>query len=163
MNSNKKTNTMASSQGMSLVEIVVALALLAVIMFFMASTQMNALKMNHKTGIIRELTHTAEREIENRRQEPQLATVVESTSPDCLIEVEEGYTCSTTIHPCSIAPDATGQNTVVCVNTINGVAFSEAEAVSHQVVIDIESPVEGQNQFRRSIRLQTIVEADKGE
>lgn len=144
----KARKTMHSSKGMTLVEIVVALALLVVIMFFMSSTQMSALKMNHKTSIIRELTHTAEREIENRRQIPEQATVVQSTAADCFFEVED-YSCSTMIHPCSIV-----SGNVVCVNT-NQAAFLASEAVSHQIVVDVLGPEQ------RTIRLQTIVEAEK--
>lgn len=148
----KAKRTMASSNGMSLVEVVVALALLVIIMFFMSSTQLHSLKMNHKTGIIRDLTHSAEREMENRRQDPQAYTIITSSEPECFFE-DEDYTCSTSIHPCSIVA-INGEATIACVDT-NQAVFPEAEAVSHQIIVDMVGPED------RSIRLQTIVEASK--
>lgn len=157
----KKVRTMSSSNGLSLVEVIVALALLVIIMFFMSSTQLSAINMNQKTAIIRELTQTAEREIESRRQLPQLSSLIVNDEPACFYEVEE-YSCETTIHPCSIEND-----NVVCVDTEEA-TFPASEAAAHQIVIDIKQiaidqrvPVEQQTQ--RSIRLQTIVEAKKSE
>lgn len=151
--------TITSSKGMSLIEIVVALALLAVIMFFMSSSQLSALKMNHKTGIIRELTHTAEREMEIQRQQPLAADIIESsTTSDCQIEAEK-YNCTTAIHPCHIVT-VSGEDTIACIDTSQA-GFPEAEAVSHQIVIDIIGPTDRKESEQRTIRLQTIVEAKK--
>ncbi len=150
--------TMSSSEGMSLIEVVVALALLAVIMFFMSSTQLSSIKMNHKTKIIRDLTHSAEREMENRRQDPQLSTVITSSQPDCFLE-DEGYSCKTSIHPCSIGEND-GEATIVCVDTTD-VNFTEAEAVAHQITVDMETEPDARSGHVRNIRLQTIVQATK--
>lgn len=141
-------SSMSSTDGMTLIEVVVALGLLVVIMFFMSSTQLSSLKMNYKTGIIRELTQTAEREIENRRQVPESVNVITSFDSDCFFETED-YSCTTKVHPCSIV-----NNNVECVNT-NQAAFPEAKAVAHQIVVDVVGPEQ------RNIRLQTILEADK--
>ena len=159
----------ASSSGMSLVEVVVALALLVIIMFFMSTTQLSSIKMNHKTGIIRELTQEAEREMENRRQIPLASSVTESFLETCFLaeeEQEEDYSCTTTIHPCSIVVDA-GEKTLSCVDTqVTGNTFPETVAVAHQIVVDMLGPEEGRKKEgeerpRRKIRLQTIIEATK--
>ncbi len=135
-----------STSGMSLVEVVVALALLVVIMFFLSSTQLNALKTNHKTGIIRELTHIAEREMESRRQTPEASTVISSfiPSPECFFDTGD-YSCTTQIHPCTVIG-----NNISCIDTTMG-NFPASEAVAHQIVVDVVGPEQ------RSIRLQTLL------
>ena len=89
---------MSRNDGLTLLEVLIALIILAIGILAAASMQTTALSTTSRATISQQLTKLASAEIEMQRQ---LATP--TNKPTCLSGSTTGYACTTTVLPCSVS------------------------------------------------------------
>jgi len=105
-------------QGFTLVELMVAIVILAIVALGAAFLQINALRASSETRITREMREEARSELEaQRRLSPVWRTTVSETSEACLT-ISQG-TCTVTLYPCEEV-DVSGTDTFVCSSAVAG-------------------------------------------
>ncbi len=127
---------MKSSRGLTLVELLVALVVLALGVLAAANMQVGALNASSGAAISRQLTKLASAELELQRQ-----LAAPTSRQSCLSGSKTGYTCVTTVLPCSL----TG-TTFVC-------AASASPVVAYKVRVVTNGPRAG------SFTLSTLLTA----
>lgn len=95
---------MKSSTGLTLIEVLIAIVILAVGVLAAAAMQTTALRASNDAQAIQGVTKTAEAEIEFRRQIDLTATA--GQQPTCKTAVATGYTCVVSVVPCSLSAGA---------------------------------------------------------
>lgn len=96
---------MKASAGLTLIEVLIAIVVLAVGVLAAASMQTGALSASNRARVAQELTNTARTEMERQRQFVRPGV---DPAPDCLSKdiVPSGYTCTVTVAPCRIVSSA---------------------------------------------------------
>lgn len=95
---------MRSETGLTLIEVLIAIVILAVGVLAAATMQTTALRASNDARAIQGVTKTAEAEIEFRRQIDLTATA--GQEPTCKTTVATGYTCVVSVVPCSLSAAA---------------------------------------------------------
>lgn len=88
---------MRSNQGITLAEVLIALVILTLGVLAAADMQLSALGTSSRAAVSQQLTKLASAELETQRQ---LATPRDQQG--CLSGELTGYTCTTTVSPCSL-------------------------------------------------------------
>lgn len=120
---------MKASAGLTLLELLVAIVVLAIGVLAAASMQTSALSASNRSRIAQEVTNTARTEAERQRQFVRFGTAPAPPSPVCLSSVPSGYTCTVTVAPCRIVSGA-----LTCMTTATG------PVVADQVTISVSRP-----------------------
>lgn len=115
------------SEGLTLVEVLVALFILAVGVIAAATMQTTALRATHRGNIVQELTQLADAELEMQRQ---LETPTAGNT--CLSGGKTGFSCSTVTVPCKYVPAST---TLEC-----AASTSVAEQIAYQTTVTVRGP-----------------------
>ncbi|MDZ7703901.1 MAG: type II secretion system protein [Trueperaceae bacterium] len=116
-------------QGFTLVELMVAIVILAIVALGAAFLQVNALRASNETRITREMREEARSELEaQRRLSPVWRTTVSETSSGCLT-IDQG-TCTVTLYPCEEV-DIGGTDTFVCSS-----AIAQSALRGHEIVVN---------------------------
>lgn len=132
---------MKTSSGLTLLELLIAIVVLAVGVLAAASMQTSALSASNRSRVAQEVTNTARTEIERQRQFVRSGTAPALASPTCLSTVPSGYTCTVTVVPCRIANTppvlvcATGTGTVVADQVTVSVSRPQASPATLRTVI----------------------------
>lgn len=132
---------MKTSSGFTLLEVLVAIVVLAVGVLAAASMQTSALSASNRARVAQEITNTARTEAERQRQFVRSGTSPAPASPACLSAVPTGYTCTVAVVPCRIANTppalicATGTGTVVADQVTVSVSRPQASTVQLKTVI----------------------------
>ena len=112
--------------GLTVVEVLVALVILAVGVAGAVQLQAVALRMSSQAESIKTSTQVAEGEIEWRRQ----TEIVTGAAMPCASYVPDGYACDVTIEPCN----AVGANlTLTCEAGL-------ASPVAYRITVEVQSP-----------------------
>lgn len=124
---------MKTSPGFTLLEVLVAIVVLAVGVLAAASMQTTALSASNRSRIAQEMTNTARTEAERQRQFARPGTASAEASPACLSTVPTGYTCTVVVVPCRIV---SGSNPLrlSCATTETG------PVVADQVTVSVSRP-----------------------
>lgn len=130
-----------SHEGITLVEIMIAVAIIAIIVLVIAGMQGTALRANTQAQRLQTATSLAEGELELQRQQ---VLTVRSAAP-CAIEGTglagfAGYSCKVSVYPCSYE-----SQTLSC--QVNGVS----NPVAYQVIVEVTGPA------NTAVSLQTVV------
>ncbi len=132
---------MRASQGLTLIEVLIAIVVLAVGVLAAASMQTGALSASNRARVSQELTNTARTEMERQRQFVRPGV---DPAPDCLSKntVPSGYTCTVTVAPCRVTTTTspslscgTGTGTVVADQVTVSVSRPQTPAVTLRTVI----------------------------
>jgi prepilin-type N-terminal cleavage/methylation domain-containing protein len=115
---------MNSAKGLTLLEVLVAIVVLAVGVLMAAAMQTSALRASSDASAIQGVTKIAEAEIELRRQIDLTTTAGKATT--CKTAVQTGYTCQVEVRPCQLSGTALN---------CTGVGGSSADA--DQVVVTV--------------------------
>lgn len=134
---------MRDSQGLTLIEVLIAIVILAVGVLAAASMQTSALSASNRARVVQELTNTARTEMERQREFVRSGTSAAAASPTCLSTAPSGYTCTVTVAPCRITTAttppslscSTGTNTVVADQVTVSVSRPQTTAVTLRTVI----------------------------
>lgn len=127
---------MKSTVGMTLLEVLIAIAVLAVGVLAAAAMQTTALRASSDARAIQDVTEFAEREIELRRQFDLNSTAGKSPTCTSVAPVPTGYTCAVEVRACQLS-----SSTLSCTGT-----GTDAD----QVVVIVTGPRE------KTITLRTI-------
>lgn len=92
---------MKSSAGLTLLEVIVALVVLAVGVLLAATMQTSALRASSDASAVQGVTKFAEAEIELRRQIDLTASA--GKAPTCITSVTSGYTCQVEVRACQLS------------------------------------------------------------
>lgn len=133
---------MKTSSGFTLLEVLVAIVVLAVGVLAAASMQTSALSASNRSRIAQEVTNTARTEAERQRQFIRSGTAPATSPANCLSTLPPGYICTTpstvgnvtvTIVPCRIV---SGSNPLrlSCTTTETG------PVVADQVTVGVSRP-----------------------
>jgi prepilin-type N-terminal cleavage/methylation domain-containing protein len=95
--------------GLTLLEVVIAIAIIAVAVLAAAMIQANALRSSGKATAIQRVTKLAEQELELRRQIVPTA----GTNLSCSSTVASGYTCQVDVLGCQLSAGALSCSTGV--------------------------------------------------
>lgn len=95
---------MKSSTGLTLIEVLIAIVVLAVGVLAAAAMQTTALRASNDARAIQGVTKIAEAEIEFRRQIDLTTPAGKGTT--CKTAVTTGYTCVVDVLPCSLSATA---------------------------------------------------------
>ncbi len=130
---------MKASSGFTLLEVLVAIVVLAVGVLAAASMQTSALSASSRARIDQEVTNTARTEMERQRQFMRSGTAPAPSSPACLSTVPSGHTCTLAVAPCRIISGAlkcaNGTGPVVADQVTVGISKPQATPVSLMTVI----------------------------
>lgn len=94
---------MKSGTGLTLIEVLVAIVILAVGVLAAAAMQTTALRASSDARAIQDVTEFAEREIELRRQFDLSSTTGKSTTCTSVAPVPTGYTCAVEVRACQLS------------------------------------------------------------
>ena len=119
---------MRSYRGLTIVEILVALAVLAAAVMGAASLQGTALRANSQAEILNQLARAASGEVEWRRQTAIVPSSVgtsdcESTMPASIAA------CEVVVTPCALPP---GESRFICTNTV-------VSPIAYELVVRLSS------------------------
>ncbi len=133
---------MRDSQGLTLIEVLIAIVVLAVGVLAAASMQTSALSASNRARVAQELTNTARTEMERQRE---FARPGIDPAPECLSKnaLPSGYTCTVTVAPCRITTATTppslscgtGTGTVVADQVTVSVSRPQTPAVTLRTII----------------------------
>jgi prepilin-type N-terminal cleavage/methylation domain-containing protein len=118
---------MKSSAGLTLLEVLVAIVVLAVGVLMAAAMQTSALRASNDARAIQGVTKIAEAEIELRRQIDLTTTAGKATT--CKTAVQTGYTCQVEVRPCQLSGTA-----------LSCTGVSSASADADQAVVTVTGP-----------------------
>lgn len=118
---------MRRSDGLTLVEVLVALLVLAVGVIAAATMQTTALRTTNSGNVSQELTKLAEAEIQMQRQ---LTTPTAGNA--CLSGSKTGYSCRITIVPCQYV---TASNNIAC-----AASTPAANRIAYQTTVIVTGP-----------------------
>lgn len=118
---------MRHREGLSLVEVLVALVILAVGVIAAATMQTTALRATHRGNIAQELTRLADAELEMQRQ---LGTPTAGNT--CLGGAQTGFSCLTTVVPCKYVSASTD---IEC-----AASTPVAEHIAYQTTVTVTGP-----------------------
>ncbi len=130
---------MKTSAGLTLIEVMIAMAVLSIGVLAAASLQTTSLSASSKARIIQEVTNTARTEMERQRQFVRTGTGPAPASPSCLSTAPTGYTCTVTVVPCRIVSNALscgpGNGTVLADQVTVRVVGPQASSVELRTVV----------------------------
>lgn len=92
---------MKSSAGLTLLEVIVALVVLAIGVLLAATMQTSALRASSDATAVQNVTKLAEAEIELRRQVDLTAPAGKAAT--CITSVTQGYTCQVQVRACQLS------------------------------------------------------------
>ena len=121
------------SEGLGLVEVIIAVAVLAIGILAMAQLQVSALSFTSRAESMRTLTRVAEAEIAWQQLNTFTARLAGINCPDgdcgrCDSELPAGVTCRLALQPCGVVTSTDGDETFVC-----AAGVSPAQAVEIRV------------------------------
>ena len=123
---------MKKQHGLSLVEVMVAMVIIAVGVIAAAGLQTTALKNTTKAQTVNEVTKIAENELSLQRQ-------MDGSGDQCETQISSEYTCSVTVIPCNVQSGA-----ISCSSSI-------ATPKAYQISVNVTGPQQN------SVSLSTIV------
>lgn len=130
-----------SHEGITLVEIMIAVAIIAIIVLVIAGMQGTALRANTQAQRLQTATSLAEGELELQRQRPPAARLRARCEIDRVgLSNFAGYTCVVSAYPCRYS-----NNILSC--QANGVS----DPVAYQVIVEVSGPA------NTVVTLQTVV------
>lgn len=130
---------MKSTVGMTLLEVLIAIAVLAVGVLAAAAMQTTALRASNDARAIQDVTEFAEREIELRRQFDLSSTAGKSTTCTSVTPLPTDYTCNVEVRNCQLSGTALSCST-----------GSVTTPVADQITVTIGGPRE------KTITLRTV-------
>lgn len=121
---------MKSSAGLTLLEVLIAIVVLAVGVLMAASMQTTALRASSDATAIQGVTKLAENEIALRRQINLATSPGNSTTCRSMSPVPTGYTCQAVIRPCQLTGTASSAALSCSTSVLNPVADQATVTVS---------------------------------
>ena len=103
---------MRRSDGMTLIEVMVAIVIIAVGILAAASLQTTSLRASSNARLSIQLTELAQNELDVKRK--TVYTDEESIHPDCSTTMPGSYSCKVTVAPCT----STSLGTLNCANSL---------------------------------------------
>ncbi len=131
---------MRRSNGLTLLELLIALAVLSVGIVAGAAMQTTALRTTNRATVLQQGVKIATAELEMQRQ---LATPANKTT--CLSGASAGYTCEAVVVPRSVSGTA-----LTCASTV-----PTGSRVAYRVTVTISGPLESQYSLTSLILLQS--------
>ncbi len=125
---------MKSTQGLTLLEVLVAIVVLAVGVLMAAAMQTSALQASNDATVIQTVTKLAEGEIAYRRQVTLTASPGNATTCQAVLPLPTGYSCAVVIRPCQLVTTST--TAAMSCPTTGSVSSTDA----HQVAVTVNGP-----------------------
>lgn len=138
---------MKSTKGLTLIEVLIAIVILAVGVLAAAAMQTTALRASSDAQVIQGITRLAEGEIAYRRQVNLTVSPGNSTVCPIALTFPTGYSCQIAIRPCQLVITATTPPTATMSCPTTG---SVSSTDAHQITVTVAGPRD------KTITLRTV-------